>query len=257
MNIELIGRKIFGIGMIYLAVLSALSQDFIVGRPPAVNTSAALGIALAVLLMIAAGMIVFNHRRSGQASVFIAILIFVFSFLLRYLPALFSAASLDEAVWMLNGYKTLALVGGALVVAASFFTNEKLSGFAENSGAARYFTITGTLLLSLFLIVCGISHFKYADFVRDFIPSYIPFHVFWTYFCGICLIAGGVGLLVRSVRKLAALLSGTMIAGWFLLLHIPRFAADYTNVSDRLGLGESFIFAGVFFVLTALFAKTK
>jgi hypothetical protein len=40
-----------------------------------------------------------------------------------------------------------------------------------------------------------------------------------------------------------------MIAGWFFLLHIPRFIADTSNTSDRLGLCESFTFVGIFFAL--------
>jgi hypothetical protein len=48
-----------------------------------------------------------------------------------------------------------------------------------------------------------------------------------------------------------------MIAGWFILLHIVRFTADTSNASDRLGLCESFTFAGILFVLAGMFSRKE
>lgn len=256
MNLEQIGRKIFGAGMIYLAILSVISQDFIIGRPPAINTNPVLAYILSGLVIIASILVILNYRKGGETSLLIALLIFVFSFLARYVPSLVNAPSFESILWTLNGYKTLALGGGALIVSASFFKEKNQSStFLSNEKTTKYFRIIGSIVLAVFLIFAGLSHFKYADFVKEFIPSYLPFHAFWTYFCGICLIAGGVGLLIPLTRKLAALLSGIMILGWFILLHIPRFLTNINDVSDRMGLGESFTFVGIFFVLTGLLSK--
>jgi hypothetical protein len=46
-----------------------------------------------------------------------------------------------------------------------------------------------------------------------------------------------------------------MLSGWFFLLHIPRFLANTNDAGDRMGLCESFTFAGIFFALTAVFTK--
>jgi uncharacterized membrane protein YphA (DoxX/SURF4 family) len=112
--------------------------------------------------------------------------------------------------------------------------------------------IIGSILLSVFFISAGYAHFKFAPFVADFIPSYIPFRTFWAYGCGVCLFASGAGLLIPPVRKWAALLSGIMLMGWFILLHIPRFVTNMNDASDRMGLCESFTFAGICFVLAAI-----
>jgi hypothetical protein len=53
------------------------------------------------------------------------------------------------------------------------------------------------------------------------------------------------------------MLIGIMIAGWFLLLHIPRFFANVNDPSDQMGLCESFAFAGIMFVLYGLFKVKK
>jgi uncharacterized membrane protein YphA (DoxX/SURF4 family) len=95
-------------------------------------------------------------------------------------------------------------------------------------------------------------HILNGRFSQDLIPDYIPFRLFWAYFCGICLLACGIGILVPGTKKWAALLGGIMILGWFLLLHIPRFLANPGDWSDRLGVCESFAFAGILFVLSGM-----
>ena len=156
----------------------------------------------------------------------------------------------------LNAYKALALTGGSFIVAASFARNG--GTHPRDASINDKLVFTGTIFFSLFFIICGFAHFKFAGFIiKDFMPSYIPFPAFFTYFCGICLLAGGVGLLVPQTRKWAALLSGVMIAGWFILLHTVRFAADVNNASDRLGLCESFTFTGMLFVLAGIVSKKQ
>ena len=115
--------------------------------------------------------------------------------------------------------------------------------------------MTGTVCLSIFFISSGYAHFMFAGFVENFIPGYIPLRKFWTYFTALCLFAGGLGILLPATRRWAALLSGLMLAGWFLLLHIPRLAINPGDASDRMGLCESFTLAGIFFVLSGLCDK--
>jgi uncharacterized membrane protein YphA (DoxX/SURF4 family) len=94
---------------------------------------------------------------------------------------------------------------------------------------------------------CGIAHFQYVEFVKGLIPTFIPFPLFFTYFAGVCLILGGVGLLIPFTRIWAALLSGIQIAGWFILLHIPR--AFTIGGDEWIGVGESLAVAGICFMI--------
>jgi uncharacterized membrane protein YphA (DoxX/SURF4 family) len=145
-------------------------------------------------------------------------------------------------------------MGGALILAYSSTRNSRSPYI--NIRFINIFLAAGCLLLALFFIGCGYAHFKWADGVQFLIPEYIPFRLFWTYFCGVCLVAGGVGILIPKTRRLAALLSGIMVSGWFLLLHIPRFVANPSDPSDRLGLCESFSFVEIFFVLAGVFSNS-
>ena len=242
------GRIIFATGIIALGILCIISKDFIVGRPPAWPARFAVNPALADVTgtaLILAAMAILGKTRAGLAALLIAGLILLLS-VLRHLPNFMND-------WG-NAYKSMALFGGTLIVASSFFKEDGqiTPRLKIDERWQKRLVLTGCYLLGVFFIAMGYAHFKFADFVIDFIPLYIPFHAFWTYFCGVCLFAGGVGLLLPQTRKWAALLSGIMVLGWFLLLHIPRFLANTHDASDRMGLCESFTFAGIFFVLAGM-----
>jgi len=247
------GRIIFAAGIIALGILCIISKDFIVGRPPAWPPGFEVNPALADITgtaLILAAMAILGKKKAGLAALLIAVFILLLS-VLRHLPHFMND-------W-LNAYKSMALCGGALIVASSFFKEDghTTSGFSVSERLRSRLVLTGCLLLGVFFIACGYAHFKFAGFVKDFIPAYIPFHSFWTYFCGICLFAGGAGILLHQTRKWAALLSAIMLSGWFLLLHIPRFLANTHDASDRLGLCESFTFAGIFFVLAGITSEKE
>jgi uncharacterized membrane protein YphA (DoxX/SURF4 family) len=252
-NLVIRSRLMYAAGIIALAVLCFISRDFIVGRPPSwpagVHVNPALAYISGVMLVVAAVAIIIN-TKGRSAALLIAALIFFLS-VLRHLPHFMN----DWA----NAYKSLALAGGSLIIAASFPVQDvtKNSRLKANERSNAVLITLGCIFLSAFFIACGYAHFKFVDFIESFIPSYIPFHVFWAYFCGICLFAGGVGLLIPQTRRLAALLSGVMVLGWFLLLHIPRFIANINDPSDRMGLCESFTLAGIFFVLAGILPGLK
>jgi uncharacterized membrane protein len=259
MNKTLTGRIFFGIGMLYLSILCFLSTDFIFGRPPIVTDLPILAYLLGGVIGLSAIAVLMNPKNGAAAALFMAVLILIFSFLIRYIPFFIRSFSVETVLWNINAYKTLALVGGSLIVSASFFQDREKDAppFILNAGTVHSLKVTGIVLLSLFLIISGFAHFKFLDFVTGFIPAYIPFHGFFAPFTGVALIAGGVGLLLPPTRYWAALLTGCMLFSWFLLLHIPRFLADVNAQSDRLGLGESLAFAGILLVLAGMSEKTK
>lgn len=240
------GQGLFAVGMACLGILSIMQGDFIVGRPPAwpavLHLEPMIGYVAGALTLIVALVVIFFFRTAGWASLILAIFILVLS-VFRHIPVFLND-------W-LNALKALALFGGALIVGSSFF-NDYYMLFAKvrvNIKTRRAFILLGSVLLAAFFIGAGYAHLKFPSFVSGFIPAYIPFHVFWTYFTAACLLAGGVGLIIPYTRTWAALFSGIMVMGWFLLLHIPRFLANTHDMGERLGLCESLTFTGIFFVL--------
>ena len=80
----------------------------------------------------------------------------------------------------------------------------------------------GAVIFSLTIVYYGILHFMVAVEAASYIPSWIPYHLFWMYFCGAALIASGIAIIIRTKQQLAAVLLGAMILTWFAILHIPR-----------------------------------
>jgi uncharacterized membrane protein len=239
------GRLMFAIGITGLGILCIIMKDFIVGRPPAWsptwNVNPTLAYVSAAILLIAAIAIVLSLPKDavpGRTAALVIVVLIVSLSLSRHLPRYLND-------WV-NVYKTLALIGGGLIVAASF-----------GGRSSKTLVLAGSLLVASFFIAGGYAHFKWADGVQYLIPEYIPYRLFWTYFCGVCLFAGGIGIIIPATRKWAAFLSGIMISGWFLLLHIPRFLDDTSNASDRMGLCESFAVAGICFVLAGISRRER
>ena len=145
----------------------------------------------------------------------------------------------------INGFKSLWLIGGALLILSSNLSDHRKS-------QVLFFNL---IVLFVFFYLCAVAHFQFADFVRELVPAYIPFPLFWTYFAGICLLAGGVGLLVNKTRQIAALLLAIQIAGWFILLHVPR--ALQTGGDEWIGVGESLAVSGICFMVYEIVGRSR
>jgi uncharacterized membrane protein YphA (DoxX/SURF4 family) len=147
-----------------------------------------------------------------------------------------------------NPAKALAMLGGVLLLAGALRDEEA----DRSSGLARLFRSLrplGPLFLGGFLILGGIQHFVYADFVMKLVPSWIPGPRFWVYLTGIALIAGGVGLLLPKTQRLAATMVGIMILLWVVLLHIPRALVNPHDAGETSGIFEALALSGAAFIL--------
>ena len=247
------GRIMFALGIISLGVLQFFARDYVLGRPPAITWPAwatampgkLTWAYMSGILVIIAGLAIILNKKARVAAIFIGVLFLAYSFLVRHLTAMSDTG---------NGYKSLALGGGAFIIAASLIEKEK-PGPAKS--LANKFVLTGCIFISLFFFWAGIAHFKFDEFVINFIPAYIPGRTFWAYFCGIALMAGAAGLIFTQTRKLAAALSGLMILLWFVLLHIPRTVQAPQDFNEWMGVFESFSFSGILFVLAGLSSQKK
>src|SRR5204863_5393949 len=95
------GRVMFALGLIGLAALGFMTNDFIVGRPPAwpvgFGDKETFSLVLNVLL-VAAGVGIILQRQGAFAAFLTAVIIFTFSFLIRYIPTLVKVQP-EEILW--------------------------------------------------------------------------------------------------------------------------------------------------------------
>jgi len=121
-----------------------------------------------------------------------------------------------------NAAKELALASGAFVIAGCFLEKNEtpLTGFL---GKRVHY---GVILFSVTIISFGVDHFLFAKQAADYVPSWIPYHLFWMYFTGTALIGSGLAIIFKIKRKLVATLLGAMIFAWFVMLHTPRMIAS-------------------------------
>ncbi len=233
-----LGRVFFGISLVAFGAQAFLWGDFVAGRAPAfpalwpgrVAFAAATGVVL-----ILCGAAIAAGRQLRAAGLTAAALIFAWAFL-RNIPVAV-ADRIYGGAWTALG-KGLALTGGGLAVA----------------GLPRRWTHVARVCLGAFLISSGVQHFLFVPFVATLVPAWIPGPRFWTYFAGVALIAGGLGLIVPGTTRLAGSLSGLMIFLWFVMLHIPRALAAAEAASRRnewTAVFEALAMSGIAFVVSA------
>jgi uncharacterized membrane protein len=245
-----IGRSFFAVGLIALAIEHFVFGDFVTGRAPAWPASipgrTVWAYTSGLLVMVAGGTVLFGQRGRGGA-VMAAILIGSWA-LARHIPVLAGVPFLSAA-WTAAG-KALTFTGGALAVAATF-PNANAPGdstLARLVNRRQEFVWAGRASLALFFVITGLQHFMFTEFVASLIPGWFPGHAtVWTYFAGVALIAGGLGMFVPQTAALAALLSGLMVFSWFWIVHLPR---TFLGVSDSIAVFEALAVSGIALVLS-------
>lgn len=245
-----IGRYLFAIGVAGIAIEHFIYADFMLGRAPAWPESwpgKLLWAYLTGLAFMVCAAALGAGRKVRQAMLVTASLLVLWA-IIRHIPVVASDMFLGGA-WTAAG-KALVFVGGALAMTAGFQPangSSFMSGFINRD---RQFIVTARVCLGIFMIICGIQHFMFIQFVATLMPAWFPGDpVFWSYAGGVLLIGGGVGLFIPKTASLAALLSGVMIFLWVWIIHVPRISV---SVSDNVAVFEALAFSGIAFVITQL-----
>jgi uncharacterized membrane protein len=248
-GLVVVGRTFFAVALAGLAVEHFIFREFVVGRAPAWPAGLPGGVTWAYLsgiafLAIATAILLRKGARS--ASIVAAVVIGSWA-LFRNVPVVVGDSFLSGA-WTRGG-KALVFTAGALAIAATFpgIGMTRNTTVAKVMNASTEFIRVGRWCLGVFFLITGIQHFKFTAFVASLIPSWFPGDpVFWTYFGGVALIAGGIGLFIPFTARLAALLSGLMVFSWFWIVHLPR---TFAGVSDSIAVFEALAVSGLAFVL--------
>jgi uncharacterized membrane protein len=256
-NFVLLGRWLVVAGLIGTGVQQLIIQNFVrlVPKLPAWVPAPAIWVNATGLALIAIGVAIATGKLARAAALSLAAMLAVMLVAL-YLPGVLGNPGAGF-MWT-NPCKTLALIGGALMLASLAPGSQQLGLEHPRSGDATEASrphglepvSLAPVFLGIFLLVCGVQHFVYAGFVDTLVPAWIPpGQRFWTIFSALALIAGGAGILVPRTARLAGAMSGLMIFLWVLLLHIPRALATPREAGETSAIFEALALSGVAFLV--------
>jgi hypothetical protein len=104
------------------------------------------------------------------------------------------------------------------------------------------------------MIVFGIDHFLYTEFVATLVPCRIPGLVFRTYFAARAPVSSGVAIILKTKIRLIGILPGIMLIIWLVNLHIPGAVVDpyMDNGNEVTSVFEALAFSGIAFVIACM-----
>jgi uncharacterized membrane protein len=257
------GRICFGIAIAGIGFQHIFYADFHpIILPPlhAWIPDVAFWAYLAGAALITAGIAIIFEKKARAVSLALGfvLLVILCSYYIPY-EIIMDPHAKHLGVWA-NAGKELALSGGAYVIAQSFPAIHpdcpkkrfliKLFGLPMRWGAV-FFSIT--------MITFGIDHLLYAKYIAPLVPVWIPYGIFWTYLTGVALLGAGIAIILRIQVKVIAILLGTMILLWVIMLHIPRAIArpwvdDGNEVTSTF---SALAFSGIAFVIAGSSALRK
>jgi len=258
-NLADVGRIFYGTAVAAMGVQTIYYNDLPYMLIPPTHFPATILIVLTyisgILLILAGACIIFKKRPKPMSLLLGTILLLIFCF--YYIPYEFMDTSnyMHLGEWE-NAEKELALSSGAFVIAGCFSEKKENPLFRL---LAKLIPL-GPVFFSITITSFGIDHFLYAKDVSDYIPSWIPNHMFWTYFAGTALIGSGMAIMLKIKTGLSAGLLGTMIFTWFIILHIPKVVTA-SSAADREGeITSAFLalaYSGIAFVIASPVKKQE
>ncbi len=215
-----------------LGVLTLGSGDFAFQWqpvPPDAPARGALALVTGALEVAAAIMLILARTRAVGAWLAAAILL---GWTALHVPAVVQHPA-SIADW-LGVAESAAMASAALMFAAD----------ASGVAAARAIRLGATLVFGVSAIVFGVSHFAYADFTASMIPAWLPLRVPLAYFTGAAHALAGVAITLGVLRRLAAAMEALMMAGFVVLVHVPRVLASPNNRMEWTMLFVALLLSG-------------
>jgi len=141
--------------------------------------------------------------------------------------------SLVSSSALLTGLATLGPVSWAYFAAGSILAIGSivifLRGEWQKARGLEKLILLGPLFFAAPIAAFGTEHFTVTASIEPIIPEWIPWHRFWIYFVGACLIAAALSVATRVQTRLASILLGVMFFLFVALMHAPAWAREPGN----------------------------
>jgi len=249
-----LGRFFFAIPLIVFAVEYLARGRWQGGMPPVPPWTHGEHIfsyvAGAILLVISISLLI---NKEARISATILGLLFMFCVVFLHAAKHFSGI-IHDGNTRTRAFETFAL-GGAAFILAALLSNG--SSIQFRSSANPMLAIIGRYIYAFSMIIFGVQHFMYAQYIAFLIPNWMPAHLFLAYFTGTAFIAAGVAIAVHIFSRLASILLGLMFFLWVVTLHTPRVIASPPNTDELVSLFVALAFSGSSFLLGAYSSKSR
>lgn len=241
-------RTIFGAAVVSLGIQHFILDHLAVAKPPPTSFQESVFLLAGFLYKIGsialAAAILFNYKIKTVAFS-LGVLVFSWS-LFRHLPLVI--ANITDPGELNSMFMALA------VAASSFIISDSTPGgplmyrayFIGNRGIVK---LIGNFLYGCAMIVFGIQHILYAQFVASLIPSWIPGDYYWAYGTGLALVVAGISITCEWRGKFCSRWLGIMISLWIGLVHFPRIQENPEDHYEWTMLFQALIIASGAFVL--------
>jgi len=245
---KLTAKIFYGLGIVGLGILHFFYAGFrpvILPIPPETTQHLSLLVYLTGAFLCVTGIAIVVSKNVKAVALWLGIVLLLF-FILGHLYNRVTNQPTNIGAWT-DALKLLSLSGGAFIV-AKVFSNVDQSRLTASLSRISFL---GKYFFGIMLIVFGIDHFIYLEFVKTLVPLWIPGNVFWTYVAGVALIGSGLAIVINFQRKLISILLGTMLFLWLIFLHIPRAVTMNTpsDPNEIVSVLECLAFSGMAFLL--------
>ncbi|AXY73178.1 hypothetical protein D3H65_03950 [Paraflavitalea soli] len=239
-----LGKLFYGLGIAGIGFLQFMYPGFrpviLTIAPDSTQHLNVLVYATAAILVLA-GLFIAIMKQVKTVALYFGLFLLLFV-LAGHLPIRLIHNPGMLGAWT-NALKLLGLAGGALMVSATFPGK-------QTNGSLGKIALYGEYGFALMLLIFGIDHLVYAEFVKTLVPAWIPGPLFWTYLTGIALAASGLSIFLHFKPKTVGLLLGVMLLIWLVTLHIPRaIMAPATDEGNELtSVFQCLAFSGMAFL---------
>lgn len=213
-----VGRYVYGLGVIGLALGALAFGDFDPGQPvPKDFPHLTILAYAAATFMLVAGAGVTWKRTAAWAGMALALYFGIVVWLVMNGRVLLAHPT--EYVAYSGPAAQLAIAMAGLIVYATY---------ARIGGASAFrLTRAARIVLGVCVILFGIAHFVYMNMTAPLVPKWLPpGQEFWGYAAGVAQVAAGIAFVTGIQARLAAILLTIMYASFTPLVHIPLLLAD-------------------------------
>ena len=242
-----LGARVFGLGIIALALVCLAFGDFDFGQsvPKAFPARNALAYAAALFMLISGAAIEWRRTLTWGAAA------------LAVYFALIVVVVMDGRVVVANysEYGTYSSVAAQVAVAAGALIIYAANARLDSRAAARLARL-GQVVFGVCAVLFGGAHFFYMNLTAPLVPKWLPpSGEFWGYATGVAHIAGGLAILTGIQARLAAILLTIMYASFTPLVHVRMAVADPASHFVWSENALNLILAGVAWVVADSLAR--